>query len=131
MNGLEVNQTYPALAGARKITPVVMDIFQDEPCMSLREVNLNCKGYRGFHRYQVLNVVRGDSLAEAWIDMGAVKKYQGIEQFNIIGGGYTDDGIPWFEETVESLRFYADQLRGKKLFDKNELLQMDNVTDRS
>jgi len=58
-------------------------------------------------------------LAEYHTDLGPAKKFKGITRINIPG---------YFEETVDSLKFIADEMRGEKhKVDYMDLLQLDKV----
>ena len=60
-------------------------VTMDEPCFLLVEVNLQSPGSRGWHRYQILTVVRDEKLANARVDLGPAKDYI-APQFRVIGG---------------------------------------------
>jgi hypothetical protein len=103
-------------------------IEEDEPCLGLFEMMEQSPGSHGFHRYQIIYVMRGDRPAEYREDMGLAKKWRGVDQFRIPGGVYDEDtGKYYVEETVGRLREIAHKLRTKPLFDKKELVGLDKV----
>jgi hypothetical protein len=101
-------------------------ITEDEPCLNLVEMNLQSPGSRGFHRYQIIQVIRDDHPVEYRRDMGAARKWRGVNQLRILGGA-TINGKIYIEETVGRLRLMADQLRDKNGLDKKELAQVNRV----
>ncbi len=103
-------------------------IGEDEPCMGLFEINLQSPGSRGFHRYQILKVIRNDEVVEYREDMGLAKKWKGKDQLRILGG-VKENGKFYIEETVGRLRLMADQLRGNSGLDKRELAQVDRIRE--
>ena len=97
-------------------------VLLDEPCLGLYEVNLQSPDYRGFHRYQIINVMRGDKVTEMRRDMGLAKNYK-INQFNIPGGAQDErTGRFYIEHTVGELIDIADYMRTHPSFDKRELV---------
>jgi len=60
-------------------------ISLDEWCFGITEINLQSPGYKGFHRYQIVNVIRADKLVEHRIDLGLAKNFT-AQQFKIPGG---------------------------------------------
>ena len=69
-------------------------------------------GAKGFHRYQIITVVRNDELVEWHHDMGPATKFKGIDQFRI-PGGVRDERTRriYIEHTVGELQDIANQLR--------------------
>lgn len=102
-------------------------ISDDEPCLGLYEMHLQSPGNRGWHRYQIIMVIREDKPAECRIDMGEVKKFKGIAPLRI-PGGFVEDGKIYIEETVGRLRLIADQERGSG-FDKREIAQVNRIRE--
>jgi len=92
-------------------------------------MNLQSPGSRGFHRYQIIYVMRGNKPAEYRRDMGLAKDFK-ADQLRILGG-VKDDVTQRFyiEHTVGELREIADQRRGNSLFDKRELVQVNNIKE--
>lgn len=58
-------------------------VKEDEPCWGLYELDMQSPNSRGFHRYQILQVVRNYKMAEVWVDMGLAKKWRGVIQARI------------------------------------------------
>lgn len=83
---------------------------QDEPCLLLAELNLQSPGSRGFHRYQILVVVRDDRPAEFRLDLGPVT---GDEQFRVMGCIEEKRHIEVLH-TVAELREIANHLRERR-----------------
>jgi len=88
----------------RQVIEATTVLFPDEAAWNLSEVNLMSPDGRGFHRYQVITVVRDDKLKDAHIDMGNEKQYNAM-QFRIPALGC---------HTVAELRNIADYLRDLK-----------------
>lgn len=103
-------------------------VSEDEPCLGLYEMNLQSPGSRGFHRYQVVYVMRGDEPAEYRRDLGLSKDIK-ADEFRLLGGDRDPNGKFWIEETVGRLRQIADLLKGNNLFDKRELVQINNLKE--
>lgn len=93
----------------KQILPVTYSVMDDEPCYWLTEQHLQSPGSKGFRRYQIAWVMRGDKLHEFTTDLGPASKFKGVEQFNVQGGGTdVDTGRIWIEHTVAELREIAD-----------------------
>jgi len=104
-------------------------IVEDEPCMGLYEINEQSPNSRGFHRYQIIYVMRGDKPAQYRKDMGLAKNFK-ANQLRVPGGARDDiTGKFHIEHTVGELRTIADQRRGISLFDKRELFQINNIKE--
>lgn len=105
-------------------------ITDDEPCLGLFEMNEQAPDSRGFHRYQIIYVMRGDKPAEFRIDMGLASKWKGKDQFRIPGGVW-DYAMNKYDvvENVGRLRGIADILRDEPLFDKRELVGLDKINE--
>jgi len=96
----------------------------DEPCMGLYEMNLSVPG-KGIHRFQILNVIRGDKVAECRIDLGPKTK---ADQFRIPGGVVDNvTGKGEILHTVGELQDIADHLRSRDCCDKRELAGTNNI----
>ena len=93
----------PLLAGATWISP-------DEPCFLLVEVVLKTPDEHDYHRYQLVYVVRDDSLAEYRADLGPAWGFAN-DQFRIPGGSVNDDGRIEIVHTVGELQDIAEELR--------------------
>jgi len=86
-------------------------INEDEPCLGLFELELQSPGSKGFHRYQIIYVMRGEKPAEFRKDMGLASEFN-HDQLRIPGGAYDPDTDKYYvEHTVGELRQIADQLR--------------------
>ena len=59
-------------------------VLANEPCYRLAEVDLQSPDYKGFHRYQLIWVVRDDHLTEYVEDMGLAKTIH-TDQLIILG----------------------------------------------
>jgi len=102
-------------------------INEDEPCLGLYEMNLQSPGSRGFHRYQIILVMRGDGPVEFRKDLGLSKKFK-HDQVRIPGGAKDDiSGRFYIEHTVGELRDIADHIRSYPSFDKVELAQVNRI----
>lgn len=62
-----------------------LQISKDEPCYFLAEELRQSPGSKGFHRYQMLTVVRNDELVKARIDMGPAGAIM-AKPIQILGG---------------------------------------------
>lgn len=89
-------------------------VSEDEPCISLKEINEKSADQRSFHRFQVIRVVRNDRPAEFRIDLGLAKKHK-ADQF-VIPSAVKDDTTGRVEclHKVGELRHMAEQLRNQK-----------------
>jgi len=97
-------------------------IAEDEPCLGLFEMNLQSPGSRGFHRYQIIYVMRDDMPAEYRKDMGLAKKFKAI-QIRIPGGAWDEyTGRYYVEHTVGELVEMARDMRENPSFDLQELV---------
>jgi len=102
-------------------------IAEDEPCLGLFEIHEQSLGSHGFHRYQIIYVMRGDKPAEYRLDMGLVKDHWlDVDSFRIPGGAYNEETDKFYvEHTVGELREMAESLRCSKSWDKRELAKVD------
>ena len=95
---------------------VANTITGDEKAMWLQERHEQSPTFGGFHRYQVICVVRDGKLAEWRKDMGLASLYKGINPLN----------IPSFmEHSVDELMFLADELRGEVKIDIKDFMQLE------
>lgn len=95
--------------------------------MGLYEMNLQSPDSSGFHRYQIIYVMRGDKPTEYRRDMGLAKNFK-ANQLRVLGGVKDDiTGVFHIEHTVGELRGIADQRRGNNLFDKGEIVLTKNT----
>ena len=98
------------------ILPVADKIFGDEKAVALYEMHLQSPGSRGFRRYQIIHVIRGDVVCEWRKDMGPAKNFRGVNQIR----------IPSFlEYTVDELKGIANEMRATKV-DVKDLLSLNN-----
>ena len=88
-----------------KILPAVDKVFGNERAIALYEMHLQSPGNRGFHRYQVIHVPRGDVVCEWRKDMGTADNYKGISELRIPS---------YMEHTVDELKNMANELRTHK-----------------
>jgi len=102
-------------------------ISEDEPCLALFEIHEQSPGSYGFHRYQIIYVMRGDKPAEYRQDMGLVKDgWTGVDSIRIPGGAYVKSEDKYYiVHTVGECREMADELRTRSTWDKKELAQLD------
>ena len=101
---------------ANRIYPIIKSINGNEKAFWLTEFPYQSPGSRGFHRYQIIYVVRDGKLAEYHTDMGKMKgvKYVSIPSF--------------FEYSVDELKALAEEERNEKdKIDFMDLLQLDKV----
>ena len=87
-------------------------VFPDDPAYGLYELNYPAQGTGSWHRYQIIQVMRGDRVVEHRTDLGPAKKYSAIPQIRIPGGVVLDSGRFEVVHTVGELREIADQMRG-------------------
>ncbi len=105
-------------------------VLNDEPCYGLYELNYQSPGSKGFHRYQIIQVLRGDRILEYRKDLGKAKKFKGVDQFRIPGGVKTPEGNVKIVHKVGELIDIAQELRhGKTLFDKLDLVKVDKIRE--
>jgi hypothetical protein len=91
-------------------------ILGNEKSMGLYEINEQAPDKSGFHRYQIIHVIRDGNIAEHRTDMGLVKgKWDIVGQFRIPG---------LLEETVDTLLDIADDIRNETLQDKTDILEL-------
>lgn len=104
-------------------------VLLDEPCLGLYEMNLQSTGSRGFRRYQIIYVMRGDKPAEMRRDMGSAKSFT-ANQFRIPGGAKDEvSGRYYIEHTVGELVDIADYMRTHPSFDKKELVGVNKIAN--
>jgi len=100
----------------------------DEPSLGIYEMHEQSPGYRGFHRYQILYVIReGDKIAEYRVDMGPVqpcnthewphhKGWRGQNEIRIAGGCVNPkSGKIEIVETVGRLMEFAERMRNDQM----------------
>jgi len=100
-----------------KIYPITLTVAPLEKAMALYELNEMSPGNRGWHRYQVILVLRDGKLAEYRHDMGESKNFKGVRLLNIPS---------LWEHTVDYLTKLAEELRKDPTeIHLDELLQLD------
>ena len=90
----------------------------DEKAWGLFELNYQTPESSGFHRYQIIQVLRDDRITEWRKDMGSVDNFKGVKQLRIPS---------LMEHTVDELMDLADELRYVHDFDYMDYLQLDKV----
>jgi hypothetical protein len=104
-------------------------VLLDEPCLGLYEMNLQSPGSRGFHRYQIIYVMRDAKPVEMRRDMGKAKSFK-ANQLRIPGGAKDEEsGKFYIEHTVGELVDIANQLRTHSSFDKRELAGVNKIAN--
>jgi hypothetical protein len=104
-----------------QIKPIATTILGHEPAMGLYEIHEQSPGSRGFHRYQIIHVIRDGRIAEFRRDMGLASNFKGARQIRIPA---------YLEHTVDELMDLADQLRydqAQDELDVRELLGISNI----
>ena len=101
-----------------KLIRVAQTILGDEKAYGLFEINQQSPGNRGFHRYQVIQVIRDGKIAEWRKDMGLASKFKGVNQLRIPS---------LFEHTVDELMALADELRGTMKIDVKDWLELNQM----
>lgn len=96
-----------------KIMPIATSITGDEKALWLREIDEQSSGNRGFHRYQLVYVVRDGNWAEFRRDLGPSTNFKGINYLNIPS---------LLEKTVDQLFDLANELRGQLRIDVEDWL---------
>lgn len=81
--------------------PVTMAVHEDERAWALREVNLVRPPTHQWHRWQIITVIRNDTLTEWWTDLGAISDFT-APQLEIPG---------LLEHSVAELRALAEEYR--------------------
>ena len=61
-------------------------VLSEEPAYGLSEVELQAPGSTGWHRYQIITVVRGDELADFKKDLGPRGLYPHAQPFVLVAG---------------------------------------------
>jgi len=108
------NNPPPLIQGERmsKLTIGTHFVSMDEPCLGVAELHLQSPGNKGFHRYQIITVMRNDKAVEMRRDLGSVKKFKKAHQIRIPGGAKDEKtGKFYIEHTVGELVEMAEQLR--------------------
>jgi hypothetical protein len=102
----------------------------DEPCLGLYELDYQSPGYKSFHRYQICLVFREiDKVAEYRKDLGPSEKFKGVDQIRIPGGIRQPNGQYVIAHKVGELMDIADKLRSQNLFDKKDLIGVNQLRE--
>jgi len=94
--------------------------------MGLYELNFKAPDQKSRRRYQILVVLRDDTMAEHRIDMGLSKNFK-KDQIRIPGGIRNPDGRFEILHTVSELQSMANDIRAKAAFDKRELAKVNKI----
>jgi len=100
------------------IKPVANTVLGSEKAMGLYEIHEQSPNSSGFHRYQIIHVIRDGYIAEFRKDMGSANKWKGVKYLRIPS---------YMEHTVDELMGIADGLRNEVTVDHDELAQRDKV----
>ena len=101
-------------------------VLNDEPAINLSEENFISPITRRWHRYQIISVVRDDRIAEYREDMGPSRNFK-EGQMRIMGGAIDPSTKKiYIEETVGSLRTYAQQMKDHPTINVPELVKSDD-----
>ena len=100
------------------IVLVANTISGNEKAMGLYEMAEQSPVSKGFHRYQIIHVIRNGKLAEFRKDMGLAKRWKGAKYLRIPS---------LMEHTVDELMDLADELRYEHKIDYKDLLNLDRV----
>jgi hypothetical protein len=104
-------------------------VTDDDPCLLLEELNLQSPDSKGFHRYQILTVMRNDKPVQFKTDLGKAEGFT-ADQIIILGGVKDEvTGKFYIEETVGRLKNYANRYRNKSPIDKDELPRRDIIKE--
>lgn len=90
-------------------------ITEDEPCLSVVEMDYQSPGNRGFRRYRAFKVIRDGKVAEFREDVGPSRLFWGQPRYSI-PGGFIDRlaGRIYIWETVGELRDMLLELHAMK-----------------
>ncbi|KKN78442.1 hypothetical protein LCGC14_0349740 [marine sediment metagenome] len=100
------------------ITIAANTISGNEKALWLQERHEQSPTFGGFHRYQIISVIRDGRRAEWRKDMGLASLFKGINQIN----------IPSFmEHTVDELMDLADELRGRPKLDVMDFMELNEA----
>jgi len=106
-------------------------VGEDEPCIALSETHMQAPDNSGFHRFQIIRVLRNEQIVEYREDLGDAKKFKGVDQLFLPGGAKDETtGRFYIEETVGRLREIAHYLRQHSPFDKQDYAAIDEFYDR-
>lgn len=103
-------------------------VRDNEPCLMLKEIARQSPNSKGFHRYQIIKVLRDDKIVEFEQDLGLSKNIR-VDPFIIPGGVETKRGGEILHNVGE-LRDIAEQVRNTKFWDKKELAQNNDIREK-
>ena len=103
-------------------------VLDHEPCLGLREVPRQSPDSSGVHRYRIITVIRNDEEVEFEQDLGLSEKFKS-DGF-IIPGGFKEKKGGVIVHNVGELQKIADQLNGRKLWNKQELTRNNNIREK-
>jgi len=126
---MKIDDRFTPDLGECPIDCVTMVVSDDEPCFGLYEIDSRDTITGQMHRYQGIEVMRGDNKATLWVDLGLSKLWP-HDPIRIPGGVKDNNGKFWIEHTVGELRDIADQIRIKPSFDKAELVGSHSGAER-
>lgn len=95
-------------------------LLGNEKALGLYEMNLQSPGSRGFHRYQIVHVVRDGKPTEFREDLGKAKKFK-ANQFRIPA---------MMEHTVDELKDMALWLRENPAWKKEDAPELNEYLDK-
>jgi len=98
-------------------------VSADEPCYLLVEVNRLNEATDTLCRFQILKVVRDDSVVTACVPLGPAKDYT-ADGFTVPGGWIDEDGRGEAVHTVAELQEIAQFLRAEPLHRELEPLDL-------
>ncbi len=97
------------------IIPVANTILGNEKAMALYEIHEQSPKSRGFHRYQVIHVIRDGKIAEFRKDLGLASNFKKVRQLR----------VPSFmEHTVDELMDIADDIRNESIQDEIDVREL-------
>lgn len=102
-----------AFQAPKGVATVTTTVFADEPCFYLIEENRLSEDSRTMCRFQLLKVVRDDTLVTAYVNLGPSSNFN-ADGFNMVGGWIDDSGRGEAVHTVAELQAGADELRSRK-----------------
>lgn len=98
------------------LTRIASTILGNEKALALYEMHEQSPDHSGFHRYQIIFVVRDGEAAEWRKDMGLAKNFKGVNQLRIPS---------YLELSVDECMDIADWLREEIEIDIKDFLQLD------
>lgn len=99
------------------VVPIALTVDPNEKVWQFCETTKQSPGSRGFHRYELMSVVRGGELAVFERDMGKASLYKGAKRLWMMPS--------LFEHTVDECRWYAERYRWEDPIDVKDFLQLD------